>query len=245
MKTTIIQISDLHISAEGNKVGGIDSRANLSRLLQKFRQQAWDLLVVSGDLAATAGEIEAYCWLKLQLDSLQRPYILLAGNHDKVAVMRQVFDLPHEHEELFYRYEINGLPLLCLDSSDNTLSAHQLQWLHQQDPCLSQAALLFIHHPPLDCQCTFMDAHYPLLNRQQVWPQLQQLQQIKHIFCGHYHTAKRLYRDGKWIYLCPSTMNQINTLHPNYIANAQPCWRQIQWDGRNLHSRIHVYNQSF
>ena len=241
---TLIQISDVHIPASADMVCDVDARHNLLTLLKVFKQQTWDLLVVSGDLAALYGEIEAYRWLKQQLDALQRPYVIIAGNHDRRDTLSQVFtfkDLPVKlNHPIYYRYDIHDLPLLFLDTSDNTLSDNQIDWLKQQDQHLTQPALLFMHHPPIDCQCYFMDKRYPLLNRDAVWSQLKKLKNIQHIFCGHYHTAKRLYRDGKWIYICPSTMNQINPLNPNYSASDKtPAWRVIQWDGEQVWSRTY------
>ena len=243
-KITLIQISDLHIGATDAKVKGVDARQNLLNLLTLFKQQTWDLLIVSGDLAALNGEIEAYVWIKQQLDKLQRPYLIMAGNHDSRKNLRQIFTpdtLPSvDKDKIYYRQDIQGFPLFFLDTADNKLDNQQIDWLKQH--ALSQSALLFMHHPPIDCQCYFMDSRYPLLNRDRVWKQFKQLPQIKHIFCGHYHTAKRLSRDDKQVYICPSTINQINPLNAKYSASSDiPAWRVIQWDGQQLHSRTHKY----
>jgi Icc protein len=102
-----------------------------------------------------------------------------------------------------------------------------------------ETVLLFVHHPPLLCGCQFMDSHYPLQNREEVWTQLQCLPAIEHIFCGHYHTDTTVVRDGKQIHVTPSTMMQIDRDTPTFaIAHTRPGWRIIEWSTRKVHTYV-------
>jgi Icc protein len=155
----------------------------------------------------------------------------MAGNHDKVANLVQVFDLPSTdiiEGMLCYTRRIKGKLLIFLDSSDYTLPTAQLAWLAQQPT--DEPALLFVHHPPMLCGSRFMDAGYGLRNIEETWATLAHFPLIKHIFCGHYHTAKTLQKQGKYIYLAPSTSLQIDTQVTQFtVEHTVPGWREILW----------------
>lgn len=230
----IIQLSDIHIDTADKPYYDIDVKEKFLSVLKQINTYPnIDLLIISGDLAAYEGEIESYHWIKQQLAHLNMPYILMAGNHDVMKNLQQVFDIKNvKNEMLYFRTEIKGLALLFLDTASYTLPQIQLDWLKQQPQVPS---LLFMHHPPVNAHCTYMDNHYPLQNRQQVWSQLAQLTHIKHIFCGHYHTARTIYTEQQAVHITPSTMVQIATDTEHFaIAHCNPGWRVIEWDGKQL-----------
>ena len=241
---TIAQISDTHIeaTAELSSYTQLDVRKQLQTVLQELAKKRLDLLVISGDLAANAGEIEAYFWIKEALKIMPCPYIIMAGNHDDVKNLALVFDLPPSDtigNELCFSRVIKGKRLFFLDSSSYKIPISQLNWLqnHVQNPV--EPALLFIHHPPLLCDCQFMDTHYPLKNIDKVWPQLVHLQAIEHIFCGHYHTDLTVTQAGKQVHLTPSTMMQIDRDNPKFtIAHTRPGWRMIEWSEEKVHTYV-------
>lgn len=234
----IIQLTDIHIDTPDKPYFDIDVKSKFTAALDKIKTYTdVDLLIISGDLAAHNGEIEAYEWIVQQLQSVTTPYLVMAGNHDNVHTMQQIFPInpQHVHDGMLYFKQIfKEMPLLFLDTSSYTLPQIQIDWLKQQPAIPS---LLFMHHPPTFCHCTYMDSKYPLHNRQQVWSQLIELSHIRHIFCGHYHTARTVHKDNKVVHIAPSSMMQIATRTPHFaVASYQPGWRVIEWDGTQLNS---------
>lgn len=236
----IIQMTDIHIDTPEKPYYNIDVRGKFLAALEKIAAYSdVDLLIISGDLAAHKGEIEAYEWIAQQLEVLNLPYIVMAGNHDDMHNMQQVFPI-NEHDVhdgmLYFREVFKEMPLLFLDTASYELSQIQIDWLKQQPAVPS---LLFMHHPPTFCNCTYMDHKYPLRNQQEVWSHLVSLEHIKHIFCGHYHTARTVYKDNKVLHIAPSTMLQIAARTPDFkAASYQPGWRVIEWDGIQLNSYV-------
>lgn len=242
---TIAQVSDLHISPVEEPFRGIDVHQNFINVLNILATQSLDLVVFSGDLAALDGEIESYHWIKQKLSDFPHPYIVMAGNHDSISNLQEVFQLPKMYVNdgsLYFSVTIKNKQLIFLDSSLYFLSLKQLTWLKTQ--LTEQEALLFIHHPPILCGCQFMDTGYPLKNIDEVWPILSALPQINHLFCGHYHTDKTIKKDGKYIHIAPSTAMQIDTNTKEFnIEHTIPGWRIIEWGDTEIFHQVH-YLQS-
>lgn len=237
----IAQISDLHLSADDATHRDIPVREQFVRTLERALEARPDMIVLSGDLSADHGEVGAYRFLQKCLDTIEVPVFLMAGNHDVADTLKEMFPLPgtQQGSEYNYQIEFKGHPLLFLDTSTNRVSNQQLDWLDAAaNHYRGTEVLLFLHHPPVDCSCLFMDRQYPLQNRADTWRVIQQLKNVNRIFCGHYHIDKIVQANNKYIYLCPSTMMQINDTHPDFeIVSHHPGWREIIWDGRELMTR--------
>lgn len=234
----IAQISDIHVGEKNEIVRGVHVRKQFLDVLQVLRKKELDVLIVSGDLAATHGEIEIYQWVKQKLDELPYPYIIMTGNHDDVSLMSQVFDFQENdiHNNMLYFHRIlKGRHFYFLDSQPHWVASEQLEWLQNQLMDSKEEVFLFLHHPPLLCECEFMDRKHALRNRDKVWQVLSDLTAIKHIFCGHYHTEKLIEKDGKFVHLTPSTMLQIDTKSFRFnIESTIAGWRMIEWQGNHL-----------
>ncbi len=238
----IAQVTDPHIGRSDLPYRGIHARQQFYDVLQTLAEMPLDLLVLSGDLAAVAGEPEAYAWLREVLASFPYPYVVMAGNHDHVPRLAHAFELSRSEISngmLYFRRCIKDRQLLFLDSSSYRVAQSQLNWLKEQ--CLEQSdpALLFIHHPPLKCDCHFMDERHSLQNSDEVWSVLAQLSSLEHIFCGHYHTEKTISKDDKYVHVTPSTVFQIDTQLPYFvIEHIRPGWRIIEWKGLQVHTYV-------
>lgn len=232
----IAQVTDIHIGPDTTSYRDIDVRGNFKAVIDRLANRPLDLLVLSGDLAASAGELEAYIWLQQILADFPHPYVLMAGNHDHVGRMISILQPPQyerHNDALYFSRYLKGWQLLFLDSSPNRITQVQLAWLKAQS--LTAHTLLFVHHPPLKCGCHFMDHRYALKNIDEVWPVLAQLPAIKHIFCGHYHNEKTITYQDKSIYLTPSTIFQIDMQKTHFcIEHVQPGWRMIECQGSSL-----------
>jgi len=234
----IAQVTDMHIGPSDVSYRGVKVRQKFLDVLQVLAKKHLDLLILSGDLSALEGEPEAYVWIKQALADFPCPYIVMAGNHDHVVRMSRVFELPKSDISqgmLHFSHTINGKRLLFLDSSPYRVAKRQLAWLNTELANYEEQALLFIHHPPSLCDCQFMDNHHPLRNINEIWQTLNQLPQIQHIFCGHYHTEKTVIKNNKSIYLTPATVFQIDTKKSHFaIAHTKPGWRIIEWGEQML-----------
>src|SRR5262245_9176499 len=93
MRTTIAQLSDLHIRAPGEYANErVDTAAFLRQAVADIQAllPTPDALVITGDLA-DLGRPEEYAHLRELLRPLALPIFLLAGNHDEVQALRAAF----------------------------------------------------------------------------------------------------------------------------------------------------------
>jgi len=241
----IAQLTDMHIGETDEDVYGSPVRMQFLSALNKLKKQNLDALILSGDLAANAGEYNSYVWIKEQLKELTCPIYICLGNHDRLENLKQVFNLNPEdcHEDGYYfKTKIKEHLCLFLDTSPYFLSNQQMEWLKQQSIENKEEILLFMHHPPLYCGCTFMDEKYPLKNISDVWSVIKELKNVNYIFCGHYHTERTIIKDGKNVFLTPSTMAQFDNQTPEItILHRNPSWRIIEWDGETLRTSVEYF----
>jgi len=243
----IAHICDIHIALKNEMARGINVRANFEQVLPVVNSETPDLIILGGDLAAVHGEIDAYQWIKSKMDPLGIPYLIMAGNHDLVENMISVFGSHAAvgNSELYYTKELDGKLLIFLDSSSEKVSSAQFEWLLDVSLKPGEEALLFIHHPPTACGCVFMDGKYPLQNQNETMSVLNQIENIRSIFCGHYHTEKTVIAEDKTIFITPSTMMQLNQTNPEYeVSSFRPGWRIIDWDGSRIETRVDYLPES-
>ena len=240
---TIAHIADIHIvPREGELLRGIDVRKNFVETLRSIEKAQPDIIVVGGDLAAQDGELGAYRWIKTQLERTGIEYCVLAGNHDCINNMARVFSQTdrQNREDWQFHLERKGHGFHCLDSSSNSLPERQIHRLAADMGTQNGEALLFLHHPPLWCDCRYMDRKYPLGNWRETICQLKAISRIKNIFCGHYHTEKTIRTANKSVFITPATYMQISQESPEFkISDCRPGWRWIRWDGEALYTSVH------
>lgn len=188
----IIQISDLHLKAPGERLYGEDPLAHLRECLADIERHHADanLLVLSGDLA-DEGTRPAYQALHDALEDCTLPWRAMMGNHDLRAPFLDVFP-EHPAVDGFLQSAYRHADGLCLflDTLDEghvegRLCERRLAWLAAQ---LANAGDLpvhvFCHHPPfaigmpaLDrCRLGEPDALHALCAGR-----------VRHIFAGHVH----------------------------------------------------------
>ena len=197
--TTILQITDTHIVRDGALVSGkLDTAAALARLIiriQSIRHQMGtiDAVLISGDLSDD-GSPESYDRFKTLLAPLNLPLLVIPGNHDARAPMREAFvdqfaqDGPLDWVTQVCDLKIIGLDTLVEGSGKGTLSAQSLAFLKTaltQDK--DTPTLITLHHPPFQSGINFMD-DIGLTNRDAfrdvVFGHMGQLR----IICGHIHS---------------------------------------------------------
>ncbi len=243
---TIAQITDIHIGKVDESPNGMDVRSNFLRVLEEVRKSDADYVVVSGDLCYDVGEVDIYQWIKGQLEGLEMPYFVIAGNHDDSRMIAEVFDLHQHlhHGDLFYDFNIGGWgKLIFLDSSKGIVSGQQLAFLKEACKDSSIPCLLFVHHPPTLANVPHMDKNYALQNIETVQAVIGACASSPHaIFCGHYHCGRsvQLPHLATTVFISPSSaFFQINPDVDYFeIGNRCPAWRKIIWDGKQLSEDI-------
>ncbi|MEM8744944.1 MAG: phosphodiesterase [Pseudomonadota bacterium] len=191
----IIQISDLHLVPDGQILYGLDPRERLRACIAAIneQQQDADFCVFTGDLA-NAGRSEAYEVLRVCLETLQVPYHLAIGNHDKRRNFLDVFPDVERDQDGFVQYALDfpGVRFLVLDTVEEgehwgSYCARRAAWLdvelRRSD---GKPVYLFMHHPPFEIgvpsqdKLRIRDAHL-------FTEVVSGHPDIRHIFHGHVH----------------------------------------------------------
>lgn len=201
--TTIVQLSDTHITADGRLAyGKVDTCAALARAVAHVtalqdRIGRIDAVVVSGDLVDLGTDAE-YRRFRALTEGLEPRLLVLPGNHDERAAMRRAFadlgDLPPGDGPLDHAVMIGALHVMLLDSTvpgqpHGALNAGQLAWLDQQlNARPATPTLVFLHHPPFETGIAHMDVQR-LLNAPDLVEVLARHAQLRLVSCGHVHRA--------------------------------------------------------
>lgn len=205
-------ITDMHLGSEGERPEGVDVRQNFLDALAFLSQLKPTCLVLGGDICNTVGDRTIYEWVKKQIDNLPFPYYVIAGNHDDSALIAEVFRLTHDlnQNELYYALPLEGRPTLFLDSSKGELSSEQWAWLRDYMKALRHNnVLIFMHHPPVPADVTFMDAHDPFWQADEFMQLVDDQSCHITVVCGHYHVEKEVQRGNLLVLLTPSTFYQM------------------------------------
>lgn len=159
-----------------------------------------DLLLLTGDLT-DHGTAEEYRRLSALVSGLEVRCLVVAGNHDDPAVLRD--ELPHllgstpgEGSPATWTEVLGGVTLAGLDSSSGTLGSEQLDWL---DGVLAAAAgpvLVALHHPPFATGLDQLDTEWPLTDAAALRAVLARHTVVAGILCGHDHRHIATLLDG-------------------------------------------------
>ncbi len=216
----IAQISDLHVDAPDRRgVGDTDSIAALHRAVAHVNalDPAPDLVLATGDLAATKGKPAEYAVLRDGFDALRAPVFLIPGNHDSRDGMRAAFpDHGYLPAEGFLHYTIEDRPLrlIGLDTivpgePGGLMCAERCAWLADR---LAEApdrpTLIFMHHPPFSTGIAIMDA-MNCRGGDAVAEIVARHPQVERIVCGHVHRPVIQRWAGTVAMTAPSTLVQL------------------------------------
>ncbi len=154
----IAQISDTHIAVP--PVSGADREGDLARVIHDIhtRRKRPDLVIHTGD-ASNYGRPEEYTVLRRIMDTLNIPWIILPGNRDNRAHMRDAFgDLPWmpagSDEPLDFALEDFAVRIVAFDSkgprtNKGWADAGRLSALSALlESGSGRPTVLAMHHPP-------------------------------------------------------------------------------------------------
>lgn len=216
----IVQISDLHVTAPGDRAyGQIDPNSRLQRAVEHLNtiSPQPDAIVATGDLTDT-GSPQEYRALRNIIGQLRAAVYLCPGNHDdRAALLAEFADHTYlEAESGFIQYTIEGLPvrLISLDSTiageDGGALCHvRRRWLEARlEEARADPTVLYMHHPPFTTGIAAMDA-IGLADSQAFAELVGSHPNVLGIWCGHLHRPITSRWAGTVVTTCPSTAHQV------------------------------------
>ncbi|MFE3836456.1 metallophosphoesterase [Pseudogemmobacter sonorensis] len=229
----IAHISDLHL-IEGTAPVGLtrgDAVARARRLVADLNacRPALDLVVITGDNVNDARPGE-YAILRDLLADLTVPFVILPGNHDDRALLRESFpDQGWADPALLFQERIQGpLRLLALDSLDpgrigGVLEGAQLDWIEDRlARPFAGLTMIALHHPPLPTRMGALDRN--LLDEGAAARLLAAIARLAGpvpVLCGHMHRPFAILHGNAVILAATSTAAQF-ALEPQGPADPVP-----------------------
>lgn len=200
----LAQITDTHVGHAFEARFNVDTKRNLLAVLEDLERKHITNVVCTGDIA----EPHMVEWFFHTLEEHKLSSHIVLGNHDSLEDMK----LPDEHlhaAQYYYCTSIGFWKVFFLDTKDATLGCGQLAWLIEEIETHQHGVVLFVHHPILDYDDSYMDRHYPLGDRDTIRDALCKTGKDIHVFCGHYHASDdRRYRNITQ-HITPSVFYQV------------------------------------
>jgi len=239
----IALITDLHVGEPFDHPMKIDLRKNFTDCLLALRKYDYEMLIIGGDLCLKAADKSIYQWLKSHLDKLDKPYHIIAGNHDNHQLLHEVFPQLRlsEEEEIYYTLDNHGETLIMLDTARAKMSTQQKEWLQAKiSTSHNDRIFIFMHHPPTMMNVPFMDSKHSLEDGDACMKILQDCGKRVHIYCGHYHVHKSAQIGNISIDITPSLYAQIDQYELDFaVDHKQIGFRVIDIDGTHIYSTVH------
>lgn len=216
----IIQLTDIHYGAKGEAIYGREPSFALRLAIESINEEHSDaeFAILTGDLTHK-GSVEAYRYLKEDLDRLKMPYYLILGNHDDRLNAKKVFGMQSDCNG-FMQYAFmckNNSVFLMLDTLQgfDTPYTHagfycqkRLEWLQEKLAEYRHKSLyICMHHAPFDTGIKAMDSiGLNKVDSMRLYEILQTHENIRHLFFGHYHSTMA----GKWGHISFSSLKGIS-----------------------------------
>jgi Icc protein len=189
----IAQLTDCHLLVAPGRYEGVDSLANLHRVLAQIKAQNYDLVVVTGDITQDH-TLASYQLLAQACEHYlpQTMVVWLPGNHDDIDDLHTT--LSNEPMNPAKHVSLGNWHILMLNTKGPTPSGVVCeQHLNQIEKRLDgikpqQHVLAFCHHHPLPVN-GYIDKHI-LQNGEQLLVLLAKYPQVKCLAHGHVHQAR-------------------------------------------------------
>lgn len=242
----VIQLTDCHLGADsGYTLAGVRTYHSFIEVLQRVRADpaGADLVMVSGDIAAR-GVAAAYQMFSREMRTLGLPYAWLPGNHDLFELMHHNAQLPPFRPLV----ELGDWRLVCLntaveDEVGGYLSAQQLAFLETSlSACQTQPVALFMHHPPTDVGCKWLD-YQQVSNGAELAAIILRHGNVRVAFSGHVHQQAQVEFAGIPFYSTPSTCFQFAAGSDDFALSEEPPayrWIDLYPDGSHVTGVISI-----
>lgn len=239
MPTQILQLSDLHRFADPDaRLFGIPTRELLEDVLAHVHASGLrpDHVVVTGDYTHDE-QPETYAAVRELLAPFLDRLWLLPGNHDDRAVLRAAFDdrIPGDGaDRITFSFRAGDWLCLGLDTHvsgevGGRVGADQVQWVEEQlDRHRLRAAVLFMHHPPVELGRAWLD-RIGLEDGHLLRELLVREPRVRLVCCGHVHHESSHRLGAAEVVTVPSTGLQFSAVgdEAEFVA-APPGYRLVE-----------------
>jgi Icc protein len=229
---SLIQISDCHIDDDPESMG-VDTHANLKKIIKIIAKKHFDTLLISGDLTHN-GTQNSYRLLQQILSPIQSNLVIISGNHDNVENLNKTFA-----QNLIHKFSLGDWEIITTDSTQESKTSGYLskQELTKLDQALQETTakynIVVLHHPIVSMQSNWDDA-LSLENSDELFNVINKYPKIKAILWGHAHQASEFNNNNVALISCPSTALQFDgekrigfnnyTLHDNGNLEYRTQW---------------------
>lgn len=253
-----VHISDTHIS---NDPGYTHAEADYTalqgarELVRQINALPFtpDFVLHTGDVAFDPFE-EAYLAAREVLSAIKYPVYYLTGNHDNAEMLQRVFLGRSEILPTFdYQFEVNGVQVVCLDSSrpaqyaQGVLLPEQLEWVERIVSAPdSRPLVVAIHHNILPVGAPFWDTFMRLSNGEDFHRLMVRAKdRLRGVFGGHVHMSTDTYVDGVLYATVPSSWYQLECWpgqsHIIEDRGAEPGFHVVTITRAQTHIRRHRF----
>ncbi|HYO88815.1 MAG TPA: metallophosphoesterase [Candidatus Limnocylindrales bacterium] len=217
-----VHLSDTHISADPNYTiaeADYPAMAGARELVRQVNALPFapDFVLHTGDVTFDPQE-DAYLAARDILSGIKYPTYYVPGNHDKAEMLQRAFLGRQEILPSFdYEFEVNGVQVVCIDSSTPTqyaggvLLPEQLANIERIVSARDDRPLIVgIHHNVLPIGAPFWDTFMRLTNGEDLHQLLVRAKdRLRGVFHGHVHMATDTYTDGVLYTTVPSSWYQL------------------------------------
>jgi Icc protein len=200
LATTILQLADIHLRADGREVYGQHPERRLALVLAACKRALTevDLIVLTGD-QSDDGELAALARLREMLTEIDAPVFAIPGNHDGAEAQRTMFGdwTPAE----LGAWRVVGVDSSIQGEVHGSVDVPGLESL--LDALDSRPTLLAVHHPPVP------PTGHPWFQLEHAASLLSGLgvrSHVRGVLSGHVHCAFARRRAGLQLLGGPSTL---------------------------------------
>ncbi|MDM7861699.1 metallophosphoesterase [Alteromonas sp. ASW11-36] len=226
----LIQFSDCHLFADGDKTGyaDINPSASLREVVARIAQDSPDLLLLTGDISGDYS-VESYQRLQSiwQQSKIVAPLLSLPGNHDDIGLWQTAFaEMQTLSSHILNEFwAIHRLPS-TFDRANGRVCETALRRLTEHLLVDQQRQhIVVLHHPPQD-SFVWMDKHR-LFNPESLHAMLKRVNNTPLLLHGHVHTARTTKIANTTILACPSTCWQWGNTPDFSVSDTPPGYRII------------------
>lgn len=242
----IVQITDTHLTADGDKPANHQRVDPLDKLMDVFDDIQHtdvnpDLIVISGDLVHN-GKPKDYKHfqhlLAKQEKRLNARFQVILGNHDRTKAFYKGYLKDDPQTSYFYKvptdvWDLYFLDTKCGNIEQGYIEPEQLEWLKDNLNQSSKPAVLFMHHPLAGPTLEHME--YSILQNSDDLLKVISGSNVKGIFSGHIHFADTYEVDGILNVVSDSTAYHIDcSNYHQHFANDATAYSIINLDEKEI-----------
>ena len=213
-KVNILQITDTHLFAsDEQEIFGVKSNLKFREVIKKIvdKEQNIDLIFLTGDISQDEST-QSYQKAADILQSLNIPVFWIAGNHDNLSRLEDVFKNSNHFNQvrrlslstwnfIFLNTKLDGSTKGHLSTSELQILKHEIQ-ASKPDKDIA----IVMHHHPFAVGTPLVD-NYILKNKDDFW-EIVTGTKVRLIICGHVHGDYRFEHNGINIESSPATCLQ-------------------------------------